>query len=75
MNEGLLYYNDDPRKDLAAKVADAAARYRRKFGTEPNTCYAPPGEVPNSEMMIGGIRVIARRGTLTNHYLIGVEDD
>lgn len=73
MKPDALLWFDDSGLDLVAKVSRAAAHYRRKFGRAADTCYAPPGEVPNGEMMIGGIRVIAQRGTLTNHYLIGVE--
>ena len=39
MQEGLLWLDADKKRDLAAKVAEAAARYRFKFGVQPDVCY------------------------------------
>jgi hypothetical protein len=78
MNIGLLYYDDSGKKDLAAKVADAAARYRRKFGAEPDTCYVHPSALDGGKpVQVGGVRV-ERRATvlapvLRHHFWIGVE--
>ncbi len=42
MREGLLWYDDNPGRDLAEKVARAARRYRQKFGAAPDVCYVHP---------------------------------
>jgi hypothetical protein len=36
MREGLLWYDNDPKKGLPAKVAEAAQAYQRKFGRRPD---------------------------------------
>jgi hypothetical protein len=35
MREGLLWYDNDPKKALTVKVAEAAQAYQRKFGQRP----------------------------------------
>ena len=42
MKVGLLWYDDDAGRGLAAKVKRAAQRYREKYGRLPNTCYVNP---------------------------------
>lgn len=69
MNVGLLWYDDGP--DLAARVQRAAARYRRKFGAEPNTCYVHPAE--HEAVDIDGITVRPRQTVLLQHLWMGVE--
>jgi hypothetical protein len=39
MREGLLWFDDDPRRRLKEKILQAAARYQRKFGAAPDVCY------------------------------------
>ena len=39
---GLLWYDDDARRPLTAKIADAAQRFRERVGYEPTTCQLSP---------------------------------
>jgi hypothetical protein len=48
MQEGLLWFDADPKRDLAEKVRSAADRYRFKFGRSPNLCYVNPSTLPAS---------------------------
>jgi hypothetical protein len=48
MQEGLLWFDADPKRDLAEKVRSAADRYRFKFGRWPNLCYVNPSMLPTS---------------------------
>lgn len=43
---GLLWFDGDPRRSFDAKIEQAAARYRVKFGQEPNVCYVHPSCLP-----------------------------
>jgi len=60
MKVGLLWYDDDPGRDLAEKVGRAARRYRQKFGTSPNICYVhrsvlhPPASSPPRVLAVAG---------------------
>ena len=42
MRTGLLWFDDDPRKDLVEKVLRAAAHYERKYGQAPDLCFVHP---------------------------------
>ena len=42
MKTGLLWFDDDPRKELEEKVLRAAAHYERKYGQAPELCFVHP---------------------------------
>jgi hypothetical protein len=73
MQIGLLWYDDDPRRALEEKVSQAAARYREKFGREPNVCYVHPTVMVHNEAKCGAVRVLAAPGILPHHFWLGVE--
>ncbi len=75
MREGLLWYDDDPKCDLAAKVGRAAKRYTQKFGTSPNVCYVHPSAISASSPArdVDGVRVDSLVTVLRNHLWVGHE--
>jgi hypothetical protein len=50
MNVGLLWFDDDPKKPLARKVGEAAARYWQRFAVAPTAChiFRPPDDAPKT---------------------------
>jgi hypothetical protein len=74
MNEGLLWLDADPKRDLAAKVARAAGRYRERFGMRPTTCYVNSGQWPGLPADVGGVRLVPADNVLRHHFWIGVEE-
>jgi hypothetical protein len=75
MNEGLLWFDADPKRALNEKVAQAADRYRHKFGRKPNLCYINPLMLPGSEPAeCNGVRLVPSRAVLKHHFWIGVEE-
>ena len=81
MQTGLLWFDSDPSRELAAKVEDAARRYREKFGVMPDTCYVNNaalvgGERPMRLNALGGsvLRVVPAGNILQHHFWVGVED-
>jgi hypothetical protein len=89
MREGLLWFDADPKRDLAEKVAQAADRYREKFGRRPNLCYVNPamlvvpahpglpagdGRVSQSTVECDGVRLAPAANVLAHHFWIGVEE-
>lgn len=72
---GLLWYDDNPTRDLPRKVALACARYRRKFGAMPDACYVHPSALGGGkELQVGVICVKALGTVLRNHFWVGRED-
>ncbi len=81
MQMGLLWFDNDPRRDLALKVQDAANRYREKFGSTPNACYVNQGELTGTDLVValGGkpgqtLRVMPARNVLPHHFWVGFEE-
>ncbi len=48
MNIGMLWFDNDPKIELAAKVRRAAQYYRTKYGKNPTLCYVHPSMLPNA---------------------------
>ena len=46
MRVGLLWFDDDPKKEVSLKVKEAAERYFEKLGRRPNVCYVSPATLP-----------------------------
>jgi hypothetical protein len=82
MQEGLLWFDADPKRDLAEKVARAADRYRLKFGCRPNLCYVNPSSLGRESaqaattgaLELNGVRVVPADNILKHHFWIGVEE-
>ncbi len=82
MKEGLLWYDDNPRRDLAAKIGPAVRRYRKKFGVAPNVCYVhvstlaaasePGGN--GHEREVDGVLVASLPSVLRHHFWVGREE-
>ena len=75
MHEGLLWFDADPKRALNEKIAQAADRYRHKFGRKPNLCYVNPLMLPGSEPAeCNGVRLVPSRTVLKHHFWIGMEE-
>jgi hypothetical protein len=84
MKEGLLWFDDDPRRQIDEKVQQAAARYRQKFGSAPDVCYvseqtlasalrsgASAGVLDRDEMRVGDLRILPASTVRPHHFWIG----
>jgi len=69
---GLLWY-DNGVDDLGGSVARAAARYKERFGVDPNVCYVHPATLPEGECKINGLTVRPSSKILRYHLWMGVE--
>ncbi len=80
MQVGLLWFDNDPRRALVAKIEEAAARYREKFGNTPDVCYVNGAELNGQNIVItlaglkASLRVLAAPNILPHHYWLGVEE-
>ncbi len=46
MDIGMLWFDNDPKTDIAAKIQRAAAYYRQKYGQTPDICFIHPTMLP-----------------------------
>lgn len=78
MKVGLLWYDDNPKRDLAEKVGRAAQRYKRKFGAAPDICCVHPSAFGDNGsdkvQMVGDVRVVSRPSVLRHHFWLGQEE-
>jgi hypothetical protein len=75
MNIGMLWFDNDPKTDLNAKIERAASYYANKYGKLPNVCFVHPstltkysGEKPAPTR----VEVRTSASVMPNHYWIGV---
>jgi hypothetical protein len=81
MDVGMLWFDNDSKSDLAAKISRAAAYYKDKYGVKPTLCYVNPrmlsngssqGKFKKVEAKAGGIELRTTELVLPNHFWIGI---
>ena len=70
MKSGLLWFDDDPGRELKKKVARAAYRYHQKFGIAADTCYVHL-DAADDVAQVGHIRVFPIQSIPQHHLWIG----
>jgi hypothetical protein len=73
IQEGLLWFDDDPKRPMTDKVAWAVQRYEQKYGHSPDVCYVHPGQMQERELSVGTVRVLPSKSVLLHHFWLGVE--
>ncbi len=69
----LVWYDNDRKRSLTAKVTAAAERYRERFGAAPALVLINPAQAGEQEE-IAGIPVRPTPLVLPNHLYIGAAD-
>ena len=81
MKTGLLWFDDDPRKQLEEKVQRAATHYEHKYGRAPTLCFVHPsvldgnGNGKRGSVKAGGVEIRIGRSVLPNHFWLGIAED
>ncbi len=69
----LIWFDNDRKRPLRAKVEAAAERYQERFGVAPELVLLNPAQAGEQEQ-IAGIPVRPTAFVSPNHLYIGVED-
>jgi hypothetical protein len=72
LSEGLLWFDNSPRRSFADKVQDGALAYERRFKRRPTLCLVHPGDLPGDLEAVAGLRVEGAPTVLRHHFLLGV---
>jgi len=85
MNIGMLWFDNDPKLGLDAKIDRAASYYYDKYGKPPTVCFVHPSMIPEIKSdnkngadsitvnaRSGGLAVRPNQSVLPNHFWIGV---
>lgn len=75
IQEGLLWFDDDPARSIADKVSRAVQRYQQKYGHNPDVCYVHPGQMPEHELSVGPVKVLTAPTVLLHHFWLCVTLD
>lgn len=67
---GMLWFDNDPKADLALKVSRAVRYYEGKYGKKPTLCYVHPSM--SDETRLDGVEIKTTRSVLPNHLWIGI---
>ena len=83
MNVGMLWFDNDPRTALTAKVARAADYYRKKYGLVADLCLVHPSMLvePRPDLIEGQVGIVSgtvsvrpNRAIQPGHLWIGTEE-
>jgi hypothetical protein len=80
MNTGMLWFDNDPKKTLDAKVLQAADYFKHKYGRMPDTCMVNPLNLPETSpgsepAKAGRITILPFRSIMPGHLWIGLEEE
>jgi hypothetical protein len=75
MEQGLLWFDNNPNIDLAEKIKQAAARYRARMKQQPTVCYICKSECADNLEPVGKIVIKPARYVRPNYLLIGIESE
>jgi hypothetical protein len=73
MKQGLLWYDNDSKKSLEAKLADAVSRYKEKYGAEPSVCYVHPTHIDQARPTYGKIKMVKADRMQPNHLWLEID--
>jgi len=75
-DSALLWYDDNPGRDLTDKVSQAARRYRKKHGVQPDLCYVHPSALSSNNdaghVIVSDVRIKSLSTVLVHHFWVGV---
>ena len=74
MKEGLLWFDDDPKRDLSDKVKRAVDGYQAKFHRKPTVCYVNSADLNEQLETVGSVNLRTAKNVLRYHLWVGVED-
>jgi hypothetical protein len=77
MKIGMLWFDNDTKSDLSAKVGRAATYYHGKYGKKPNICFIHPSmaqaKSKGRTLKSGDIEIQLTKNVLPHHFWIGIQ--
>ncbi len=72
MDIGMLWFDNDPKADLVAKIERAANYYKDKYGHSPNLCFVHPSMINGNPVKAKEVEVRTNGSVMPNHFWLGV---
>lgn len=67
----LMWFDDNPKHTIDAKITDAIAAYRERYGVLPNVALV--SELDQAPATVGGVRTQAEKRVARNNVHVGIE--
>lgn len=74
MDIGMLWFDNDKKTGLAAKVSRAATYYQNKYGKRPNLCFVNPASLNGTPAECRDIEIRSANTIRPNHLWLGYHD-
>jgi len=74
LDHGLLWFDDDPKLDLFAKVERAVKYFQKKYKVEPNYCQVNPCMIQENSINSSFIEIKSNPKILPYHFWIGTKE-
>jgi hypothetical protein len=74
MKTGMLWFDNDPKTDLSAKIVRAVSYYQSKYGEKPNLCFVHPSMLAEKESRPVEIEIRSTHKVLPHHLWLGVNE-
>ncbi|HKZ43427.1 MAG TPA: hypothetical protein VJZ78_00135 [Anaerolineales bacterium] len=74
MNFGMMWFDNDPKTGLSAKITRAAEYYQAKYGKVPTLCLINPKSMTENISESGKISIRTLDLVLPGHLWIGQEE-
>lgn len=67
MNEGMLWYVDGQKNELAKTIENAVDFFEQKYGKSPLACYVHPDALSEEVISKDDVKVVANDKVIKNH--------
>lgn len=74
MKTGMLWFDNDPNRNLEEKLRRAVTRYLVKYGSSPNVCYVHPSMLIGQQPAVAGMVVRGTNMVLPDHFWLGHDE-
>jgi len=79
IQEGLLWFDDNPTRPVSDKIERAVQRYQQKYGHNPDVCYVHESEIrtqlkEGEPSLADGVKVLPAKSVLPHHFWLGMTE-
>ena len=71
MDIGMLWFDNDPKTDLATKLTKASSYYLKKYGQVPNLCFVHPSMIGQASNSPKDMEIRQNPVIRPNHFWLG----
>ena len=73
IQEGLLWFDDNPTRPVTDKIERAVQRYQQKYGHNPDVCYVHESEIRGQLAVgdmkpAGDVKIVPAKSVLPHHF-------